>query len=351
MIRLPGYLILSCLLLEAGAQPSATGPKAPIEWFQRAQEQMDLRMPGSAPFHMKVSFHAFPGVEFLNFKEKPQIITGDGVYEETWLSPGEWRREVTLAEYHAVEEDSGGVRKMQASSDYEPSRVLMLLNALLNTIPRNFASKEFRMEGASGWKIGQVTVGSLTLASVSKSAGSTHADYSDTFYFLPEGLLVLRNENGVTTGWENDIAFAGKAVPRHLTIKAGERELLTAEISITAAGRVDAATFDLPVGPAEPGMTLRPLQKFELRFPDNLADSYAWTREGRDSTMLLASIWGVLDRHGKYGELELIAMPNDKSDAVQEYLRTLMTHMRQEHRRSPEIDGAPAEYVIKLRSM
>jgi hypothetical protein len=125
-------------------------PKNSIEWFQLAKEQMDLRMPGSASFRMKVTFHSFPGVEFLNLKEKPQIVNGDGLSEETWLSPHEWRREVTLGGYHAIEEDSGGVRKMQASSDYEPSRVLMLLNALLNTIPRNFASTEFRGEGASG---------------------------------------------------------------------------------------------------------------------------------------------------------------------------------------------------------
>jgi len=71
-------------------------PKNSIEWFQLAKEQMDLRMPGSASFRMKVTFHAFPGVEFLNLKEKPQIVNGDGLYEETWLSPHEWRREVTL---------------------------------------------------------------------------------------------------------------------------------------------------------------------------------------------------------------------------------------------------------------
>jgi len=351
MSRIPGFLGLSCVLLATPAQPSTTEPKTSIEWFQRAQEQMDLRMPGSTPFHMKVTFHAFPGIEFLNFKEKSQIVNGDGVYEETWLSPREWRREVTLADYHAVEEDSGGVRKMQASSDYEPSRVLMLLNALLNSVPRNFASKEFRMEGASGWKIGHMTLGSLSLVSVSKSTGSEHADYADSFYFLPQGLLVMRNENGVTSSWENDVAFAGRAIPRHLAIKAGERKLLSANIDISAAGAVNAANFDLPVGSAEPGMTLRPLQKYELRFPDNLADSYAWTRQGRDSPVLLGIIWGILDRHGKYRELELITMANNTSDAAQEDLRTLMTHMREEHRRSPEIDGSPAEFVTKMRSM
>jgi hypothetical protein len=60
-------------------------------WFQRAGEQRNLRLPGSTPFHLKVTFRAFPGLELLP-PGKEQILTGDGVYEETWLSPYEWRR-------------------------------------------------------------------------------------------------------------------------------------------------------------------------------------------------------------------------------------------------------------------
>jgi len=44
---------------------------------------MDLRAPGASPFHMKVTFHAYPGEELLSPGQKPQIMTGDGVYEET----------------------------------------------------------------------------------------------------------------------------------------------------------------------------------------------------------------------------------------------------------------------------
>ena len=56
-------------------------------WFQRASDQMNLRGPDGAPFHMKVAFTALPGLELLEGKKKPQIMTGDGVYEETWLAP------------------------------------------------------------------------------------------------------------------------------------------------------------------------------------------------------------------------------------------------------------------------
>ena len=70
----------------ARAQNGAAGPKDALGWFERASEQMNLRALGSAPFHMKVRFHALPGVELLP-KKKSEIIVGDGEYEETWVSP------------------------------------------------------------------------------------------------------------------------------------------------------------------------------------------------------------------------------------------------------------------------
>lgn len=65
-----------------------------------------MRSPGSKPFHLRVRFHAFAGEELLTPGEKTQFITGDGTYDETWLEPHHWRREVTLADYHAVEAET-----------------------------------------------------------------------------------------------------------------------------------------------------------------------------------------------------------------------------------------------------
>ncbi len=83
---------------------------------------------------MRVAFRAFPGEDFSPPGES-LILTGDGVYDETWLSPETWSREVTFGTYRAVETHVGGVREFQASSDYEPSRVLMLLDALSRSHP------------------------------------------------------------------------------------------------------------------------------------------------------------------------------------------------------------------------
>jgi len=332
-------LLLVCLALPAAAQAVEPEPKTSMEWFTRASDRMNLRLPGSPAFHMTVKFHAFPG----KLAEKSEFKIGGGVYEETWLSLHEWRREVTLADFHAVEKDSGGVRKMQASGDYEPSRVLMLMDALLTPIPRNFMSREFRDEGASGWKIDHVSSGALTLVRISKSHGNERGDSSTTFFFLPRGFLAIRNDAGLTTRWENDTPFGNAVVPQHLSIKAGDRDLLIADVAIEGARKVDPATFDLPGGPAEPGMTLRPFNAFEVKRPD-LSEHFEW-RSSNTGTVPVFSFRGVLDRHGRYRELEEILAPNE-NDAWM-----TLDHFRQAKHSPAEIDGSPCQLAMIWVSM
>ena len=323
------------------APPPAPEPKTSMGWFLRASERMNLRMPGASPFHMKVTFHAFPGEEFLP-QGKSEILTGDGIYEETWLAPRKWRREVTLAGYHAVEADSDKGRKMLASSGYEPSRVLMLLNALLEPIPRNFASIECRHEGASGWSVDHLQKGSFSTVRISKGGGFG-ADFTDAYYFSPRGLLELRNQRGLATGWTEQVAFAGRVVPRHLSVAARERRLLDADVSIEEAGQSDASAFDLPVGRAEAGETLRTLQKFEVKFDVDSSNVHAPLSPFENNYAF--SIWGVFDNNGKCRELEFIyGVGVDDGHSVRE----LMEALRKAHWRPPEIDGSRCEYTRPL---
>lgn len=105
--------------LTVAAQPDQK-PKGATEWFQRAADQMNLRAFGSAPFHMKVTFHAFPGIVLSN-EQSDQIISGDGTYEETWVAPHKWRREVSFGRYHAIEVESEAGRKMQPALTMNPA--------------------------------------------------------------------------------------------------------------------------------------------------------------------------------------------------------------------------------------
>ncbi len=337
--------LLACLIFGAGTQVAAaldfpdTEPKTSMEWFQRARDRMNIRMPGDAPFHMKVTFQASPGMEFLAENQKSQFVTGDGTYEETWLAPHKWRREVKLADYHAVEVESDQGRKMQASSEYEPIRVLMLLNALLNPIPRNLVSREFKHEGASGWTVDHLSKEDVSLVRISKTLEFSGTEFSDVFYFSPSGLLLLRNQQGLETRWEDVSLFSGKPLPKYLSVKTGERNLLVADVAVELARQIDAAIFDLPGKPAESGMTLRPIQYFEIRFPELLSGPIPTPTCDRCAFQII----GVIDRGGKYRELEVVLrlnIPNERE------LRALMNDLRKQRGRPPEIDRSPCEFLF-----
>jgi len=337
-------LILSALTALVGAQtPQAQVPPHQLssaEWFQRANNQMNLRMPGSAPFHMKVTFQAFPGVELLDPKEQSDFVAGDGIYEETWIAPHQWRREVTLAGYHAVETESGRARKMMANSSYEPSRVLMLLRALLSPVPRGLLSADTISEGESRWKIDHLTKGDLSLVRIGSSdASDVGITFHVGYYFLPKGLLVIEDNLGITTSWENDVIFSGRVVPRHLTIKAAgfkvgsaDRDLLTADVTIEAAPQTDSGFFDLPCAEADPGMTLRPLQGF-ASIPQPAGDPPVW--QGNRNAEL--TLWGVIDRTGRFRELEVIGAVD--ADAIQKFMELY----RKSRYRPAQIDGNQCE--------
>lgn len=337
-MRVFGPLALLLVYVPLFAQTPANSPvepKSSAEWFIRARDRVTLRMPGSAAFHLTVKFHAYAGQEMLAPKEKSSFITGEGTYEEVWLEPHKWRREVTLADYHAVEVDANGVRKMHASSDYEPSRVIMLLDSLFTPIPRVLTAKE--LHAGSGWKIDRVSSGNISLVRFSKTAGNSKANFTSSYYFEPVlGVLVMSNAQGLVTLWSNDGLFDGKIVSKRLSIKAGERELLTADISIEAAGQIDPARLELPGGPAEPGMTLRPLHPNEIRVPD-LSESFSFIsfEIGRAPAF---SMLGTLDRHGSFRELEILVAPSSKDASI------IISHFRGMHQKSATIDGSACQF-------
>jgi hypothetical protein len=325
---------------QRAAPPAPAQPRTYMEWFARASDQMNIRAVGSSPFHLMVAFHAFPGEELLGSKEKPQIVTGDGTYQEIWLAPHLWRREVALGHYHAVEVESPEGRKMQASSDYVPSRVLMLMGALLHPIPQNLLAAELQSAQKSRWAIARLSQGDLSLVRIADTHTyaarfTVHAGY----YFLPEGLLVMRNEAGLTFAWEKDELFSGKVVPRHIGIQADglkanapNRNLLTADVRIEPQGKADASLFNLPGPPSDPGSTLRPLRGI-AKPPQPKDDPPSWSGN-HDAAFVL---WGVVDRTGAYRELEVTSTSGASG------LAQYMDAIRRSRSQPAEIDGYPCE--------
>lgn len=295
----------------------------PLDFFRRADDLTNIRLPGMAPFRMKVTFHAYPAYDF-NPQDRtsaspspssapipghPFILAGDGTYEENWVTPEEWRREVTFGSYHATEVRANGVRKFAASSDYEPSRLAMLLRALFNPIPRAVLEQEADAHPWK-WKLGHLMAGSLPYVRISHVEVFGQSEFSksvNSHEFLPAGILVRSSDDGITTSWQDDSAYNGKLVPGRITIEALGYVLLDARVTIAALSLTDPASFDLPGDRATPGLTLlaptfdirqdaRPVYQYAPVFPPELG---ALPGSG-------VRVQVTIDRRGQPREMEMI---------------------------------------------
>lgn len=283
---------------------------------------------------MKVSFHAYPGMDFAK-KGKPSILTGDGTYEEVWVSPNTWRREVNFPGYHAVEVCMTGARKYRADSDYEPSRVLMLLEALLYPVPRNYISPEFS-ESHQAWKVEHSTAGSIPYVTLThRERGSNDDWFYYSYDFLPTGVLIRANYLGLITSWSQDTPFAGRIAPGHLDIQAMGRTLLTADVVISLAGQSDPKLFEMDGPLASPGSTMRPFHQFEIK-----------VGEYYDPTSVLAGpisggvIRSISDRRGVTREIEVIDSP------APEDLKGYIESIRSKRAYPSKVDGDPCEWAF-----
>lgn len=342
---------------------TAPQPSTAADWFRRADDLTNIRALGAAPFHLKVTFHAYPGIDFAQPGKSP-IQTGDGTYEEWWMTPKRWRREVTFGGYHAVEVFDV-VRKFQASSDYEPTRVLMLLRALAYPIPRYLIEPELEEETVVPWierphhfKVQRLTAGPLAYIHISWRGDDPPLD-AETWDLLPSGLPVrLIDRFGLVTTWQDQAAFAGRAVPGHFAIQALGSNLLTASVAVEKLDSPDPALFQLPGDRAAACTTLRPFDQWDL--------SFFWPDHGIDlpppktppDTMapgvkILTS--GVVDRHGIPREPEITItyqnqgwLTNEEKASVATLAQSMVESFARNRFRPALLDNTPCEVTISI---
>lgn len=336
-LRGPLFLLLSLVLttfapaqttvLPLPQQKSHSRPNpqlsTPLDFFRRADDLTNIRLPGAAPFHMKVTFHAYPAYDMSPLgraaasrsqspepvRGHPFILAGDGTYEEDWAAPEEWRREVTFGSYHATEVRANGVRKFAASSDYEPSRLAMLLRALFNPVPRAALEQEADAHPWK-WKLEHLMAGSLPFVRISHVEVFGQSEFSksvSSHEFLPAGILVRSSDDGITTSWQDDSAYDGKLVPGRITMEALGYVLLDARVTISPLSPPEPDRFDLPGGAASPGSTLlaptlgiqqdaRPVYQYAPVFPPEL--------DARPGSGVRVQV--TIDRRGLPREMEMI---------------------------------------------
>jgi hypothetical protein len=327
-------LFAAAVALEGQPSPTAsTPPKTPTDWFRRADAITDIRTPGSAPFHLQVVFHALPGVDFAA-PGQSDILTGDGAYEETWLSPEKWRREITLGAYHAIEVRSGGVRKLQATSDYEPSRVLMLLDALLEPVPRYLVSPELESAHPQ-WKLQHMVLPGSSLVRLSYTRNSPKLPASASWDFSSNGTPLRSANAGLLTSWQQDTTFAGHSVPRVIVVTTFGTTLLSATLRIDPPAHVDSSAFRIPGAAADPGATLRPLLYSDVTPPRIIPSAQSV------HTLAVTAVTGrvIVDRQGIPREAEILG------PVLPVVGKEWETAVRSQPFHPATIDGVPCEFV------
>jgi hypothetical protein len=378
MMRWPWILLLSVSTLSSAQtltpkadpamRPSANQPEpnTALDWFRSADNLTNIRMPGSAPFHMKVAFHGYPGIDFAP-KGKSTIMTGDGVYEETWVLPEMWRREVTYGAYHAVEVRADGVRKFQANSDYEPSRVLMMLRGLLTPIPRLTLEPELD-DLHLKWKVEHRAAGNLSYVRIAFTQnvwGPGRHPMTASFEFLPSGVLVRAVDvHGLSISWQDDRIFASRLIPRQFAVQALTNNLVTASVTIEAVSPGAPPVRQLDGPAAQPGETLRPFEDVwdhrEVKtFPQQPAIHFEIPRGygGDDPKAFIpeggyVGVSAVIDRNGWPHEAEwtdIADVTGSRAPAdIQPYVRganTMVQAAMKSQFRPPTVDREPCEVL------
>ena len=88
--------------------------------FMRAATQQGIRRSGEKPFNLKIHFRAEHIV--------PKSM--EGQYQEVWISPDQWRRELVLADFQQVEVGSADSKWVNRNLDFNPRPVHLLMIAL-----------------------------------------------------------------------------------------------------------------------------------------------------------------------------------------------------------------------------
>jgi len=325
----------------------------PLDWFRRADKLTNLRLPGSQPFSMRVTFQAWPGIDFTTPGHSP-ILTGPGVYQESWVSPEEWRREVTLGSYHAVEIRASGKRTFQASSSYEPGRVMMLLKALLTPIPRSVLEPELH-EHPTHLRLEHRMSGTIPWVRISDGSHIPGVPSEEAAYdFLPSGILV-RRETGSLTSWDDDQSFAGRFVPRHVAVQGPglEDPMVSAAVAITPLAPSDRTISQVPSEPADPGSTLQPIEPETMDNsgggPGSRLQMLTLPPNRYPAGVEICAIW-VVDKNGMPRDVEISTIRNEgqplnqeAKDAVWEIARQMIAAILKDRFRPALIDGKPCQ--------
>lgn len=183
--------------------------------FDRMRTTGDLRLDGAPAFHMKASFNSEDG-------------SAKGTYEETWVSPNKWRREVSLNNTTVVELRTETAFYRTFPGKYAPRLADDVMDAISFNLPGDNGGDFHDVD----WSVTDSKLANLPVLRLSSGYISPQgkADPLARLYFVEDKTAFLRGRYHYSTITVfNDLQpFVEKTVARKLTIvgsSAGKIEI------------------------------------------------------------------------------------------------------------------------------
>jgi TonB family protein len=187
---------------------AAPGPAvAPL--FERMRAMSSLRLEGGPGFHMKASFHSEDG-------------SAKGMYEETWISPKRWRKEVRLNDASIIE-----LRTEDAFYRIFPGKSApRIADDVIDVLSFNLPGDNGSDFHESDWSPVNAKLGEVPLLRLSRGYVNAQGrpEALTEMYYVEEktGFLRRRYHYSALTVFNDFQPFGAKNVSRKLTMMGGD---------------------------------------------------------------------------------------------------------------------------------
>ena len=212
-------------------------------YFKRCRDLTYPRTDDSPAFHLKGTF-AWSGA----------AESRQGTYEEFWSAANRWRREVTIGGRKAVE--------TRIEDDHyapqPPQDIAPLVPRVVSLFTAEFPGYAYYSPDWD-WHLDDVQLENKACLRVSMGPidNLPAGQYPRAYYFDSDGLILARSQSRDLISYENFQLWAGKHVPRRITLKLGGAVVLGAQIDlIEPASAKEDDFFRLP--DVEPTDWVRP---------------------------------------------------------------------------------------------
>ncbi len=268
---------------------------------------MLVREKDALPFELKGHFVATGTPE----------STGQGTYDEIWLSPEKWRKEINFGAFHLVLVHKENITYQLTPDDYEPAAVIDLQNEVLPTISfttQKLNGKDLEMGTTKLGKIETVRIG------YGEHKGNKINLPDNAAYFLAsDGNLFLRTRDFTVTTYTRGGMLAGKFALLDFNETQGNEKFLDFKTdSLVANPKTEDKIFDVPDGAkrvpfggvvsvASGMMAAHALAAAQPHYPEDARARHV------TGTVILAAI---IDKEGNVRDLRVLTSPDSSLSAA-----------------------------------